>query len=224
MNTVRKTGHWFVMLLMLGGLAAGAGCLDSSSKSKDKAPAEEEQAPAAEGEKTRPIVAYGDSITTGAAAPGVTPYPARVAGIKGTSVLNRGINGQSSCAAANGADGPLSSKPTVFLVLVGTNDVLAGHKLDVSKECIRTIIRKARSAGATPIIATIPPIIGDYAELMPDVNYLNGLIRDLAAEERVKLVDLARQFGSGEGLMMPDGFHPNETGTQLIAFAFAEAF
>ena len=224
MKYVHKKFQWLVLLLMLSGLAlSGVGCLDSSSKSKDKAPAEEAE-PEAKEEKPRPIVAYGDSLTTGDAAPGVTPYPARVADIKGTSVLNRGVNGQSSCAAANGADRPLANKPTFFLILVGTNDVLAGHQLDGSKECIRSMIHKARAAGAVPIIATIPPMIGDYETLMPKVDYLNGLIRELAGEEGVKLVDLAKQFRSGEGLLLPDGFHPNETGTQLIAFAFAEAF
>ena len=66
-------------------------------------------------------------------------------------------------------------------------------------------------------------MIGDMSVLMTRVDEMNGYIHSLASEEGVALVDVAAEFGSGEGLMLVDGYHPNATGTQTIAFAFAGA-
>ena len=52
---------------------------------------------------------------------------------------------------------------------------------------------------------------------------LNNLIRDMASSEDARLVDLEAEFGTGEGLLLGDGLHPNEVGNQVIAEAFADA-
>ena len=51
---------------------------------------------------------------------------------------------------------------------------------------------------------------------------LSDRIRALAASEGARLVDLEKTFGTGEGLILPDGLHPNEAGNQLMAEAFAD--
>lgn len=220
------TRGWLALLL-LGWVLAVSGCDDSSSKKSDPEPEAEEEVQEETANDTetvtRPIVAYGDSITTGEADPGSASYPSRLSRIIGETVVNRGEGGISACRASNGVDSILSRKPRSVLILLGTNDVLAYHVLATSKECLRNIIRQVRKAGGKPIIATIPPMIGDMDVLMSRVDEMNGHIRSLASEEGVTLVDVAAEFGSGEGLMLADGFHPNATGTQTIAFAFAAA-
>ncbi len=223
-----------LFILMTGMGMIGTGCLkiSSSSRSSDNSPAEEtagggEEAPEQGGEEDRApdpfIVALGDSLTTGVALPARAPYPARVATITGMRVVNAGVSGESACAGAKRAGSAMSSRPATVLILFGTNDVIAGHDLNNSKECLRQMIRNAFGAGARPILGTIPPMRGEMANLNARVNEMNGHIRALAGEEGCRLVDVHGQFGNGEGLLLPDGFHPNETGTQLIAFAFADA-
>lgn len=214
---------WVVVLALLGLALTLGGCNDSNDGT-DEAVIPDEPSSDTPTDTPRPIVAYGDSLTTGEAAPGVTPYPARVAAIKGEKVINAGIGGIGACAAANGMDSVLSHKPKVVLILFGTNNVLAGQNLDTTRDCLLSMIREAKQAGAKPVIGTIPPMQGPKESLMPQVDYLNSLIRALAAAEGVALADLANEFGTGEGLLLADGYHPNETGTQAIAFAFAGAF
>lgn len=227
---------WFVRALLLasffGGLLLVTGC-ESDSDSGKKEPAEEAAVTEEEQEQEddtpstdgpRPIVAVGDSITTGSELPGAEPYPARVAAIKSREVINRGEGGLRTCRGASKIEGDLESNPDVVMILYGTNDILGYWNLDESKECLRVIIRATKDIGALPVIGTIPPMTGDMASFMPDVNAMNDRIRALASEEGARLADIAAEFGSGEGLMLPDGFHPNETGTQIIAFSFAGAF
>ena len=229
MNEIwRKTSWLFTIVALFGLMLPGAGCDDGSSGS-DGAAAEaaddESQSNAEEdSDAPGPIVAFGDSITSGEADPGVPSYPSRLAQIKGEDVYNRGVGGISSCAAANAINLALSLDPRIVLILLGTNNVLAGHDPAEAKECLRWIIQDVKDAGGRPIIGTIPPLVGDKASLMPIVDQMNALIRALAAEEQATLVDLANEFGTGEGLMLADGIHPNGTGAQLIALAFSESF
>lgn len=215
----------WLILMLLGWVLAVSGCDDSSSKKSEPEPeAEEEVQEETESENetvTRSIVAYGDSITTGEADPGSASYPSRLSKIIGETVENRGVGGISTCRASNNVDSILSRKPRIVLILLGTNDVLAYHVLATSKECLRNIIRQVRKAGGKPVIATIPPMTGDMDVLMSRVAEMNGHIRSLASEEGATLVDIAAEFDIGEGLMLADGFHPNATGAQIIAFAFA---
>lgn len=220
-------------LALAAGMLVATGCSDGDSSDEPEEPVPEEpkddDKPKPDDKpddkpKPRPVVAFGDSLTAGSALPAARPYPARVAAQKGIEIINRGIPGQSSNRGVREFEAVLRLNPRLVLVLLGTNDVIGNHNLDGAKENLRQIIRGAKGIGARAIIATIPPMIGDMERFMPRVDYLNGLIRALAREEMVPLVDLAYEFGGGEMLLLPDGFHPNETGTQVIAFAFAKSF
>lgn len=229
-----RTQWYCLMVVLLGSALLGMGCFDigshggSGGEGAPKVDPPEASEPSADpggaGPAPRPIVAYGDSLTTGAALPNAAPYPERVASLKKQPVVNCGVSGEGACRAKARIDSVMENNPSVVLILLGTNDVLGRHDLDNSKECLRDIVRSAVRTGARPVIATIPPMTGEMASFMPAIDYMNRHIRALAAEERILLVDLSRAFGTGEGLLLPDGYHPNETGTQLIAFSFAEAF
>ncbi len=229
----RFTWCLFLLLLITGMGLFGMGCNRSSSSSDSKNDAAEQESEdnhsSSSGNSTQErapspvLVAWGDSLTTGIALPGRTPYPERVALITGMQVINAGVSGESACAGAKRASSVTRHSPRAVFILFGTNDVIAGHDLANSKECIRSMIRAAIGIGARPIVGTIPPMLGPMDHLNKRVDRMNRLIQEVAREERCRLVDLHRQFGDGSGLLLEDGFHPNEVGTQLIAFAFAES-
>jgi acyl-CoA thioesterase I len=227
------------LALALAALAfGGAGCKDSDDGGDSPATEEqvpEEEAPAEGGDASpegsgeeaedepKQIVAWGDSLTAGSALPEAKPYPERLAEMKGEPVANGGIGGQSACRGVNRFDWILPHNPKMVLLLFGTNDVLSEHNLDNSKECLRIMIRRTKEIGAVPVIGTIPPMVGEKERLNGLVGEMNVRIRAVAAEEGIRLVDVAADFGNGEGLMLDDGFHPNDAGTEVIAVAFASA-
>jgi lysophospholipase L1-like esterase len=238
----RLHGSVLLCSVLLVAWAAATGCgSDDDKKSDPPPPVEEPDAdsstpngdddppPAAEpptilATNPPPILAMGDSITTGEQLPDAAPYPARVAEIKARQVINAGRGGERACSGAKRMLANLSFHPDVVMILYGSNDVIGGWNLEESKECLRTMVQQCISLAAQPVLATIPPMIGPATNHMPRVEQMNELIRTLATEEGVPLVDLAAEFGAGESLLLPDGIHPNEAGTQIIAFSFSEAF
>ena len=51
-----------------------------------------------------------------------------------------------------------------------------------------------------------------------------GIHGTLAADEDLECVELESEFDENPDLFVYDGLHPNETGTQIMAMAFADLF
>jgi lysophospholipase L1-like esterase len=66
------------------------------------------------------------------------------------------------------------------------------------------------------------PMSGSHRLWAGSAKTLSSRIRALAAEEGATLVDLEEKFGTGEGLILGDGLHPNDAGNQLMAEAFRD--
>ena len=163
------------------------------------------------------LVAIGDSITAGSAVSGPS-YPARLSGILGKTVQNRGVPGATSSAAGGQANGALSSKPSHLLILLGTNDVFREVPPDTVAANVRVAVNAAKANKTIPVVGTLPPNLrSDFQQGI--VNAYNGRLKGVGA----RVADVAREFGSGAGLIQDDGFHPNDQGTAVIAFAFASA-
>lgn len=170
------------------------------------------------------IVAMGDSITAGTTPGSGEPYPNTVAGIIGEPVAIEAIPGERAAVAAKRVGGVLAKyNEDVVTIMYGTNDILGGFPIATAVDGLRTLIQTTRADGATPFVATIPPMTGPVERNQPNVDALNGSIRSLASAEGAVLVDVAARFGDGRGLMLEDGFHPNSAGSELIASLFAGA-
>jgi hypothetical protein len=95
----------------------------------------------------------------------------------------------------------------------------------------------------TASIDNVVPVLNDLSEPILGHNLfaggtisLNRSIRALASSEGIKCVDLEREFSAGPDpiypewpmtdatLMGPDGLHPNDAGTQVIALSCADLF
>jgi len=168
-------------------------------------------------------VALGDSTTDGNNGGG-DPYPPRLASITGKTVNNYAQQNESTGGAAGKVGGILSSaKPAACCFMIGAVDIINSMGQDNAINNLRSIIQQCKSNKTVPVIATLTPMIYSHSRFNGGVKSLNNAIRSLASSEGARLVDLESKFGSGEGLILDDGLHPNEKGNQLMAEAFADA-
>ncbi len=165
-------------------------------------------------------LAMGDSITKGSQCP-CTPYPYRLGAILQKNVQNSGIAGELSSGGASRISSALMKhKPGYILLLYGANDIIYSKSRASIIDNLRFMIQSAKANKTIPIIATLTPMIGNHALYAGSVNELNDMIRDLARSESVRVVDLEKEFGDETGLLLEDGLHPNDSGTEVIAVAF----
>lgn len=105
-----------------------------------------------------------------------------------------------------------AQKPAIAVIMYGTNDVRKQvAPADYAKH-LRAIVAACLAAGCIPIVSTIPPQVGQDAP----VAAINALVRTIAAEAQVPLVDfhagiLARQPGTAWNgtLLGKDDVHPS---------------
>jgi lysophospholipase L1-like esterase len=95
---------------------------------------------------------------------------------------------------------------------------------------LRAMILDTKSAGAFPIVGTIPPVNPQYTDRSPTerndwVRRMNDLIRPMAAAERVPVAEIHGEFMKQPSLppLFEDFLHPNDRGYQLISQAFFRA-
>lgn len=167
------------------------------------------------------VAAIGDSITAGYG--GVRPWPEYLAEIAGKSVLNFGRPYDASAAgAAKVGDVLADHRPGYLAVLYGTNDVLGGVPLHRAVENLRATVRAALAVRSVPVLGLVTPLRGPEAARDAGVRELNALLRAMAAEEGVAVVDLYSLF-SPRPEYTRDGVHPTDAGSRAIAQAFAAA-
>ena len=165
-------------------------------------------------------VALGDSITEGLSEAG-TPYPTRLASLTGKTVLNMGYGGHHSDEGAARVGGILAKyKPGRLMVLYGANDLLHDYSKNDTVEALRYIVQQAKANKTDVIIGTLLPMPGHQGLYDGGTDALSAQIRTMAAEEGVRVADFDAMCGTGDGLMLGDGVHPNSAGNDLLASGF----
>lgn len=184
-------------------------------------------------------VAYGDSITsgTGDSVPEGqgAGYPTRLEALLGASntVVNRGQpNGTTVDLVNRFDDEALPFGGEVLLLMGGTNDTTKEFAPEDSVANLNLIARRANTFGISTVHATIIP---RWPEARVDTENdrtatLSGLIRNLAGLNGRRLVDIFETYW-----VEPERFslyyadrvgdpvgHPNATGYDVIARAFAD--
>lgn len=168
-------------------------------------------------------VAMGDSITSGREAPAGAPYPDRLAGIVGKTVVNAGVGGAYSASGVGSVGGLLQRyQPARILVLYGSNDATAGISPDAFEGNIRAIVGAAKVNKTIPVIATVPPQYDSRASVMGTIDEYNKRIRSIGSSENVPVANVRGEFGNNRDLIQSDGLHPTDTGNQVLAFSFAD--
>jgi len=167
-------------------------------------------------------IALGDSTTDGNNGGGA-PYPPRLAAITGKTVHNLAHQNASSGDGAAQVGGALAQyKPGAVCFMFGAVDLINGHGIDEIIGNLRSIIQQCKANKSVPVIATLQPMVGSHSRWSSQTKELNSRIRSLASEEGARCADIESAFGSGDGLMLDDGLHPNDAGNQLMAETFAD--
>lgn len=170
------------------------------------------------------VAAFGDSITRGSEC-ACAPYPARLAGMIGKGVGNFGISGSTAADNVARTQSVIDQcHPGFMLILYGVNDVIHAHGIDGIVSALSQMVDICKNNNVVPVLATYPRPITGHAVFGPRTSALNEQIRSLASAKGIHCVDLQKEFNAQPDLYEPDGLHPNDAGTQLVALAFADLF
>lgn len=213
-----KTYRWFMSVLVLIGLVS----FTTMQKKK--------------------VIFFGDSITEAGVKPGgyiikigdlstkdkvADQYEFVGAGIGGNKVYDLYLRLE---------DDVLSKNPDVVIIYVGVNDVWhkrsygTGTDADKFQKFYTALIKKLQAQNIKVLLCT-PAAIGERTdfsnELDGDLNNYSNIIRDLAKENNLPLVDLRKAFleynkqfntdNKESGILTTDRVHLNEKGNQLVA-------
>lgn len=188
------------------------------------------------------IVFFGDSITEAAVKPGgyisvigdlaakdnqSSRYDFIGAGISGNKVYDLYLRLEADV---------LSKNPDVVIIYIGVNDVWhkrsygTGTDADKFEKFYTAIIAKLRERNIKTVLCT-PAVIGEKTdfsnELDGDLNSYSSIIRKLAKNNNLRIVDLRNSFleynkkynteNKEAGILTSDRVHLNEKGNQLVA-------
>ena len=131
-----------------------------------------------------------------------------------------------------------ANNPTTTIVLGGTNDFTNIGKLNsvnVFETNIRSIVDQIIADGGDLILMTIPPVIesvflSDKDESLwtdgPNNLIIQGneVLKKIAVEKNIVLVDLYTLFNNKPSLFSSDGVHQTEAGSQQIANLLYDVF
>ena len=209
MNRIHRTAAAALSALLLSFVPAGCGGDDEGGGGS-----------ADVGDNDAGLVAcVGDSITEGDNCEGA-PYPARLAAMCGKRVANYGVGGAESSYGAAEIGSVLSRRPGFVCILFGANDCIMGRPVETTVQNLRRIVQACKNTGSRAIVATPTPMVGIHEKFNDAVDRLVPAVKAMAKEEGVPCIDLNAAFGSGAGLLGPDGLHMTEAGSDLIAKKF----
>jgi len=182
------------------------------------------------------IDAFGDSLTQGGQC-SCAPYPGRVSLLVGKIVYNSGQGGSRIASGVGRVQSTINQyHPGFMFVLYGMNDVIHGGNMANTLGGLNQIVAICKQNQVVPVLATYPVPIKGHSLFAWGTIQLNEGIRAIADAEGIKCVDLEHEFAapsdpafpdlitSDPSLLVADGLHPNDTGTQIMAMAFADLF
>jgi acyl-CoA thioesterase-1 len=189
--------------------------VDSSSDST--------QSYAARRDSTAPtVLIVGTSLTAGLgldpydAYPGVLQRMADSAGYR-VSVVAAGVSGETSAGALRRIDWLLQKPADVIVVETGANDGLRGLNIDSTRTNLREILRRSAllkpNARLFVVQMEAPPNLGPRY-----TTAFRAMFPEVAREGHAELIPFLLDGVAGEAdLNQPDGIHPNEQGSVIVA-------
>lgn len=177
-----------------------------------------------------------------------TPKPVSATPAAPIEVTNAGVGGNNTNNVLARLDADVvSKKPDLTLLMIGTNDTLAGHFMlppDVYERNLREIVRRLHKGGSQVILLTVLPCIPDLLLTREDparfpdgpnatVARANDTVRRIALAEHCPVIDTftlflrAGNLGPDKDCLLQnvantgitDGVHPTPDGYRVLATA-----
>ena len=191
------------------------------------------------------VVFFGDSITEAAVKPNgfisIDDSLLNSGGAANYELIGEGISGNKVYDLYFRMEQDVMRKsPDVVVIWVGVNDVWhkkmgTGTDADKFEKFYLAMVRKFKAANIKVIVCT-PATIGEKFdntnEQDGDMNRYSEIIRKIAVDEQLTLVDMRNAFVNYEkainsknldrGLLTADGVHLNDAGNQFVAKLMAE--
>lgn len=197
------------------------------------------------GMQKKKVIFFGDSITQAGVAPnGYITLLQKMLSDNGRSnafeLIGAGIGGNKIYDLyLRLEDDVLSKKPALVFIYVGINDVWhkkshgTGTDADKFERFYNKIIDKIQAAGAKVVICT-PSVVGEKKgyvnELDGDLNKYAEIIRQIAVNKKVELIDLRKAMtdyinvnnteNKSKDILTTDGVHMNDNGNRFLAEQF----
>jgi lysophospholipase L1-like esterase len=183
-------------------------------------------------------IGASDTVGVGAADPANGSWPARIAALlpSGAAYVNLGVSGSlAQQAQREQLPGALAQRPTVVTVWLAVNDLNATIDPTAYQNALGGIVDGlVRDTTATVFVGNVPdlrsvPVYAsvDKTRLLAGITAYNEAIARIAAKSaaRVFVVDLFTGSAAlvSTATVSTDGFHPSDSGYQLIADRFAAA-
>ncbi|MCO5237608.1 MAG: SGNH/GDSL hydrolase family protein [Chitinophagaceae bacterium] len=196
-------------------------------------------------QKKKRVIFFGDSITAAGVAPNgyitlLQQMLAKNSRDNNFELIGAGVGGNKIYDLyLRLEEDVLVKKPDLVFIYIGINDVwhkrsaLTGTDPDKFEKFYNRIIDKIQAIGARTVICT-PSVIGekkDYVnELDGDLNKYADIIRHLAKDRGVELIDLRKSLvnyieghnpeNKNKGVLTSDGVHMNDEGNRFLADQF----
>jgi lysophospholipase L1-like esterase len=191
------------------------------------------------------VVFFGDSITEAAVNPnGFITIDDSLLNPKGSSnydLIGAGISGNKVYDLYFRIDDDVIGKsPDIIVIYVGVNDVWhkkmgTGTDADKFEKFYLAMVKKFKAANMKVIVCT-PATIGEKYdntnEQDGDMNKYSNIVRKIAVDQQLTLVDLRSEFETFEknnntnnldrGILTMDGVHLNDAGNIFVAKLMAE--
>lgn len=164
------------------------------------------------------VVALGDSITYG--------YPNPTSGWAiALGFDNAGVPGNRTDQMLRRVADVLAPGPRLVLVMGGTNDLVQRVPLPTIVANLEAIVARIQGARSDAVLLTIAP--PSERSWVARVDSLNEAIRQIAARDRVRLIDIHAALAGADGTFAAgysvDGVHPTPAGYEAMAAAIRSA-
>jgi isoamyl acetate esterase len=191
------------------------------------------------------VVFFGDSITEAGVKPrgfvSIDDSLLNPKGAAGYDLIGAGVSGNKVYDLYLRMDEDVISKsPDIVVIWVGVNDVWhkkmgTGTDADKFEKFYLALIKKFKAANIKIVVCT-PATIGEKYdntnEMDGDLNKYANIIRRIAAEQHLTLVDMRSAFEAYEkvnnpnnlekGILTADGVHLNDAGNAFVAKLMVE--
>jgi acyl-CoA thioesterase I len=169
------------------------------------------------------IVVLGDSLSAGYQLPASESVPMHMqklflaAGHTGVRIINMGISGDTTQNGLARLNLVIDDQPDIVLLELGANDMLRGLQASKARKNLALIIETLQRQGITVVLCgvSVPAV---FTLGNAQLSAFKPMFSDLADTYGLSFYpDFLKGVRGKKSMNLPDGLHPNATGTQEIA-------